>query len=131
MERNYVDQLQYANSQVERVVAALLSRPPSSRPVVIVQADEGPFAGEPTGWGRPTPTRLERKFLILNAYYLPGPPSTELTDAITPVNSFRLVFDRYFGTGLGLLPDRNFVFRDLAHIFQFTDVTEQVRALIR
>ncbi len=48
-------------------------------------------------------------FPILNAYYIPNEAASSLYPSITPVNSFRLIFDSYFGTDLGLLEDRNYL----------------------
>ncbi len=42
---------------------------------------------------------------ILNAYYLPGDGSLSLYPGITPVNSFRVIFNSYFGTDYPILPD--------------------------
>ena len=42
----------------------------------------------------------------LNAYHLPGAKKDWFYDGITPVNSFRLVFNHYFGTHYSYLPDR-------------------------
>jgi hypothetical protein len=41
---------------------------------------------------------------ILNAYYLPGEES-RLYPTITPVNTFRIILDAYFGQDYPLLPD--------------------------
>lgn len=41
---------------------------------------------------------------ILNALYLPG-VAAPLYDSITPVNTFRVVLDAYFGQHLPLLTD--------------------------
>jgi hypothetical protein len=49
--------------------------------------------------------QLLAKFRILNAYFLPGVSHRHLYPSITPVNSFRLVFNLYFHAGLPLLPD--------------------------
>lgn len=46
---------------------------------------------------------------------------------ITPVNTFRLLFDKYFGTTYGPLPDRIFAFPDYSHIYDFFEVTEAAR----
>ena len=45
---------------------------------------------------------------IFNAYYFPNNDSKLLYDNVTPVNSFRIVFDSYFQTNYGLLEDKIF-----------------------
>lgn len=132
--KGYVNQLMYANDRMQDVVSKLLSGPPEKRPVIIIQSDEGPYAGAPTAWSKtPDPDTLQRKFDILNAYYLPGVAleGSGLYPSITPVNSFRLVLDLYFGAALPLLPDRNSTFSSLDRIYDFTDVTSLVRGVIR
>ena len=47
---------------------------------------------------------------------------------ISPVNTFRLLFDRAFGVDLPLLPDRDFTSRDWPHAFDLTDVTDRLSA---
>jgi hypothetical protein len=72
-------------------------------PIIIIQGDHGaPINWE--GYGYPK----ENKLAILNAYYLPGVEVGDiLYDSITPVNTFRLVFDLYFNGNLGLLEDES------------------------
>ena len=64
---------------------------------------------------------------ILNALYLPGQTTAPLTPEMTPVNTFRIIFNRYFGTDMELLPDRNYVNVDRLHLYDFVDVTDIVR----
>lgn len=45
---------------------------------------------------------------ILNAYYLPDGGAAKAYRGMTPVNTFRLVLDYYFGQSLGFLPDRSY-----------------------
>ncbi len=47
---------------------------------------------------------------ILNAYYLPGFDQSKLYKSVSPVNSFRLVFNHYFGTKYPLLEDETFLY---------------------
>ncbi|HEY1332121.1 MAG TPA: sulfatase-like hydrolase/transferase [Actinomycetota bacterium] len=127
---NYVNQLIYTNEAVEKAVDALLSRPPERQPVIVIQSDEGPYPGEPTSWSAsPNPITLEQKFDILNAYYLPGLERTGLYPTVTPVNTFRVILDSYFGAQLPLLPDREYTFVNLkTHVYDFRDVTDLLRA---
>jgi hypothetical protein len=94
--RGYAAQVRHVNRLVEETVSAILARS-ASPPVIIIQGDHGP--------GRSS--NLDRH-KILNAYYLPGVPSEQLYPSISPVNSFRLVFDVYFDAGLGRLEDRSY-----------------------
>jgi hypothetical protein len=110
-------------------VARLLDVPAERRPLIIIQGDEGPYEGDPSAWDGFNLKDATRKFPILNAYYLPGLASG-LYPTITPVNTFRMVFDLYFGGRLPILPDRNFVFRDTAHLYDLTEVTDEVRELV-
>jgi hypothetical protein len=129
-EENYIDQVEYANARVLGMLDRLLRGPESSRPVIVLQSDEGPFEGGPTVWRTIPDRNLVRKFPILNAYYLPSVDHGELYPTLTPVNSFRLVFSLYFGADLATLPDRNYVFRSMKHVYDFTDVTDRVRVLL-
>jgi hypothetical protein len=126
-DENYVNQVEYANSQILKAVDGLMDRPVAERPVIIVQADEGPFEGQPTTWTPSLSANLSRKFPILNAYYLPGKGDGSVTQDATPVNTFRVVLNLYFGADLEVLPQRNFVFRSLHKLYDFTDVTDLVR----
>jgi hypothetical protein len=129
--RNYTDQLTYLNTLILNLAEKLLSVPEDRRPVMVLQADEGPFPGAPTSWLKRRPSILERKFLILNSYYLPpgGRPMPVPYPSISPVNTFRLVLDRYLGADLPLLPDRAFVFQNLKHLYTFSEVTDEVKSL--
>lgn len=122
---NYVRQLRYLNGRILGLVDALLATP--DPPVIILQSDEGPFEG-PSDWEGASPAVLARKFPILNAYHLPGLEDPGLTPSTSPVNSFRVVLNGYFGTHLPLLPDRSFVYRRAEDLYAFREVTDQVKA---
>ena len=62
-------------------------------PVIILQGDHGKHGSSP-----------QDSLKILNAYYLPG-HTNRLYPSISPVNSFRVVLNSYFGTSLPLLDD--------------------------
>jgi hypothetical protein len=127
----YRDQLAYLNTLILSLTHTLLSVPEDRRPVIVLQADEGPFPGAPNAWPRRPPDVLKRKFLIFNSYYLPpgGRATTAPYPTISPVNTFRLVLNRYLGAEFPLLPDRAFVFRSLKELYTFSEVTDQVKAL--
>ena len=50
---------------------------------------------------------MDLRSAILTAAYLPGgSQDSRLYPSISPVNTFRVVFNRYFGARYPLLPDR-------------------------
>jgi hypothetical protein len=109
----YVDQLIATNNMIRLLIDEILSRS-EVPPIIILQADEGPkperylISGSAFDFEEATDTERRQKYEILNAYYLPNTDETVLYPSITPVNSFRLVFNLYFGTDYELLPDNSY-----------------------
>ncbi len=120
--RGYVDQLMYTNRRLQSTLDEILSRS-AEDPIIILQSDHGPGSG--LDWDDPYNTDLKERLSILNAYYLPGKGSAELYAGITPVNTFRLILDLYFGTDCGLLEDRSY-FSTWSHPYAFIDVTNEL-----
>jgi hypothetical protein len=125
----YVAQLRYANRLISELVQSLLQG--SSKPIIIFQADEGPYpeAYRTTdrSWRLATPREIAMKTGILNAYYFPDGDYSALDQHITPVNTFRVIFDKYFATHYGRLPDRVYMFPDYRRLYDFFDVTAAAR----
>lgn len=96
----YIDQALFINKQVESALESIISRSPEA--IIIVQGDHGQFLGL---FDRPSRKLFRLRTSILNAYYLPGDGKKLLYDGISPVNSFRVVFDKYFNENYKLLPD--------------------------
>jgi hypothetical protein len=96
--KGYREQVIYTNKLVRRLVTTILEN--SKRPpVIILQGDHGPR------FNYVEPDSMDESLLIFNAYYLPGSGDELVPPNITPVNSFRIVFNKYFGSGLPILPD--------------------------
>jgi len=127
---NFVGQIKYVNRRLEQLINGLLSA--ETKPIIIIQSDEGPFperyrtAGKKFDWRDATKEELQEKFRILNALYLPGVDHGKLHTRITPVNTFRIIFSEYFGLKYELLPDRSFSFYDEYHLYDFFEVTTSV-----
>ena len=98
----FFEQLHFINTRILEMVDRILEES-SVPPIIILQADHG----STLGYGKDKDDQginLE----ILNAFYLPGYDSDQLYPAITPVNSFRVVFNLVFGTEYPLLEERFF-----------------------
>jgi len=121
--RQYVDELTFINTLLQQTLDAILAAS-ETPPIILIQADHGP--GAYLQWESAEDSCLWERFSIFSAYYLPGDASARLYETITPVNSFRVIFDAYFGTDLGLLPDRSY-FSTWNKPYAFQDVTEASR----
>jgi hypothetical protein len=127
----YIGQVRYANRRILRLMDELLDVPDSEKPIIVIQADEGPDKdlgdyGGSLRWTTAPGTALEEKLGILNAYYLPGPGDTGVYNSITPVNSFRKIFNHYFGTDLEILPDESYAYGNGKEPYRFSDITERL-----
>ena len=103
----YDGQLRYANTLLKDVLAGLLDRP-GGKPSSSCRRMKGPFLSVTAAARAPRreadQSELQTKTGILNAYYFPDGDYRALYDAITPVNSFRVVFNKFFGTNFERLP---------------------------
>ena len=85
----YAPEIQYINQRMMEILKKIIatSKVP---PVIIIQGDHG--------WN------LDYRMQILNAYYLPGAKDL-VYPTLTPVNSFRIVFNHYFDLQYPLVQD--------------------------
>jgi hypothetical protein len=92
-------------------------------PIIILQADHGPGANTNLFDFQDT-CHLERS-AILNAYFFPDQGYELLDQGISPVNSFRVILNQFFGTNLALLD--NFTYYSYwDDPFHFIDVTDSL-----
>ena len=90
----YPDQVTYINKRMEAIIDIILSSS-SNPPIIIIQGDHGPAPFDV----------IERRMKNLSAYYFPD-DTQGLYPTITPVNSFRVIFNKYFGQNYPLLEDK-------------------------
>lgn len=103
----YTNAIRYLDSRLPGIFKKILSES-KVPPVIIIQGDHGYY--------------LEERMAILNAYYFPGDGARVLYPTISPVNSFRLMFNQYFGGNYTLLPDRSLL-SDRNDPYQFEEVS--------
>lgn len=122
--RKYVDQLSYANQLIAATLDSIFAR--SARPpIIILQGDHGP--GSQLDWEHLDQTNVRERLAILNAYYFPDQGYSCLYNGISPVNTFRVIFNRYFGAHHQLLEDRSF-YSTWEHPYEFFEVTKALSA---
>ncbi|MCC6298282.1 MAG: hypothetical protein IT314_03210 [Anaerolineales bacterium] len=93
----YLSNVEFIDSQIAGVAQEIIAKS-KIPPLIILMGDHGPS-------GVPSKDNPHLRMEILNAYYVNDATRAELYPSITPVNSFRVVFNNYFGTDYPLLED--------------------------
>ncbi|MBI4232048.1 hypothetical protein HY605_02350 [Candidatus Peregrinibacteria bacterium] len=109
--KGHVEQTIFTNKKLIHLISQILADLPAP-PLIILQGDHGPLQQHIPG------KRISGRMGILNAYHFPGKKNTGLYQAISPVNSFRLLFNLYFGTEYPILKDEGY--------FSETDTTNEL-----
>ncbi len=86
----YTNQVEYVDRRILEIVKTILAQS-KTPPIIVIHGDHGLLEAN--------------RYEILNAYYLPGDGAESLYPTISPVNSFRVILDKYFGENFPLLPD--------------------------
>lgn len=107
----YRDQVEYINQVLLDLLPRMIQSS-ANPPIIILQGDHG---------GVEIDTR--RRLNILNAYYLPDGGAEALYPTISPLNTFPMIFNLYFGGQEPLQPDDSYssVYGDP---YNFTQVKE-------
>ncbi|HEV3168430.1 MAG TPA: hypothetical protein VGZ22_30775 [Isosphaeraceae bacterium] len=120
--QGYRNQAIFITKQVDNMIGRILANSPEP-PIIILQSDHGSGLGLNIFCAEKTD--LSERMSILNAYYLPDRGNEHLYQTITPVNSFRVVLNKYFGGKLDLLPDQSF-YSSWPEPTNFTNVTDDL-----
>ena len=103
--RAYKDQLIFIDKKIIEVIKEILHRS-KEEPIIILQSDHGPAAL--FHYDGPDDIALRERASIFNAYYFPGNNHDSLYESITPVNTYRLIFNMYFGENYEMLEDNSY-----------------------
>lgn len=122
----FIGQLEFCNKKVMELVDSILDE--NERAVIVLQGDTG--AGcegveDCEAWkcsGEPSALFSELAAKNFVAYHLPA-GSEMLYDTITPVNTFRVIFNAYFGMEYEMLESRQYL-SSYKEPYYFIDVTE-------
>jgi len=123
---NYLKQLKFVNKRIANTLEKIIERS-QEKPLIVLQADHGPASilGHPHRWTRPHSSEgIKERLSILYAYY--DPKGNDLFgEKTTPVNTFRLIFDKYFGTEYGRLDDASY-FSNYNNMYEFFEITDEL-----
>ena len=120
--QRYRQQLIYLNTLIIQTIDMILSQSEID-PIIILQADHGPGAYLQTN--SLESSNLQERFSILNAYHFPLQGDNVLYKNITPVNSFRLLFNCYFDASYEILDDEMY-FATWRRPFRYINVTKEL-----
>jgi hypothetical protein len=114
----YADQVAFVSWRILDTLDIILANS-EQPPIIILQGDHG--------WRKHDKRYSPERLLNLSAYYVPEPMRSQLYPNITPINSFRLMFDSLFGTNLGLLPDESYPSYDADRLFELKPIPDDFR----
>ena len=106
-QKGYREQVIFANRKILEAVDAILAKS-ETPPIILVMGDHGPASM--FHFDIDSPGCLWERTSNLYALLLPGHQDDgTVYETITPVNTFRVIFNTYFGTELPLLEDRTYL----------------------
>lgn len=120
----YRKQAIFLTKRIEQTIDRILAQSPEP-PIIILQSDHG--SGLRHHLNDLEKTDLRERMSILNCYYFPNRNYKGLTEGITPVNSFRVVFNNNFGANLSLLNENN-LYSTYEQSLNVIDVTERMNS---
>jgi hypothetical protein len=127
----FLEQMQCVNKKLKELIDYIQQNNPT-KPIIILQTDEGTYPtafreNKELDWTKQPSELLHQKADILNAYYFPDKNYSKLYQDISPVNSFRVVFNQYLGTDLKLLDDRSYFQESEKRRFFLNDLTDKLK----
>ena len=120
IKQQFLQQLQFANKKSMELVDKILENEKQS--IIIIQSDHG--SAFDVDLDDPTDDDVHQRLSNINAIYFPDEKPREiLTNDQTNVNTFRIVFNSYFGSDYDILEDRIYWNLSFKKPFWFKDVT--------
>ena len=103
----YRKQVVFVNGEILTAIDSILAKS-AQPPIILLMGDHGP--GSMFRWDPKDPGCMWERTHNFYALLLPNPPAdVTLYPSMTPINSFRVIFNTYFGTDLPLLEDRTYL----------------------
>lgn len=119
----YIDQVTYVNKEILAAIQEILQTS-SVPPIIIIQGDHGP--GLEFDHQNLEKSNLAERYPILYAYFIPCGKNNPILQDITPVNSFRYIFNACFNGNLPYLENRQYFSSNLTP-YKLVDVTDLLR----
>lgn len=117
----YLGQLECTNTNLITSIKSLIHSS-KNKPIIIVQADEGPLIGVDMNRDFDVQYIREKSNIL---FQILEPDNTNKYPFQTPVNIFRYIFNKYFGTSFEYLPERMFAWK--YPVYNLKDITDEVK----
>ena len=120
IKQQFLQQLQFANKKSIKLIDKILENEKQS--IIIIQSDHG--SAFDVNLHDPTDDDVHQRLSNINAIYFPDEKPREiLMNDQTNVNTFRIVFNSYFGSDYDILEDKIYWNLSFKKPFWFKDVT--------
>ena len=116
----YLNEIQFINKKMMNIMTKILSE--SDESIIIIQGDTGSsILNNPD-----ISDYMKKRLSILYAIYIPNADTKSFSKNISPVNTYRIIFNNYFETNLEILDNRYYWYTDSDGIDdnRFKDITE-------
>lgn len=124
----YVEQTEYINKEITKLIENILARVGSkSPPIIVLASDHGGLVINNLNelYEEPISGIVERHS-NLSAFYFPDKDYSDLYPGITPVNYFRIIFNKFLDQNEEILEDK--IYYSAEKKYRFEDVTEAVKS---
>jgi len=121
----YLTQLKFISKQTIPMLKKIIKNS-KKPPIIILQSDHGPAStfGSRENWAENySEEAVRERGSILYAVFLPDGNYQDFSETMTPVNTYRILLNKYFGEKNEILPDKTF-YTSYDEIYGFYEVTE-------
>ena len=119
----YTQQLHFVDKMIIDAIGEIINKSPKP-PIIILQSDHGPASVYDPHV--PDILGISERTGILMAYYFPTTKETGLYPTITPVNSYRVLFNTFFALNYPLLNDHVYI-SPFERPYDFKEVTGELK----
>lgn len=117
---HYPDQLEFVSRSILKSIQEIIKNS-EVQPIIILSGDHGPALT--VSLTDTTSSSQYERMHILNALYLPDFDYSQINPDHTPVNTFRVILNAYFGENMELLENRSYI-SSFDHPYQFMEYKE-------
>ncbi len=128
----YINQLIVVNILLKELIVNIIKNSKTD-PIIILQSDHGTASllesPEKGNWNNPDDFMLKERFNILNALLLPDKIKEIIPNSVSPVNTFRIIFNHLFNTNYPILVNK-YYFSPYDKTFMLIDKTVIIKKFI-